>query len=214
LNLAFGDARLLLKGWTQDLSSLQTDLLATVVLPTSIATNEVLRVGVKTAAAATYSWLHKTGNGTVTKLPTQTGPVLNFKDVLRLKGYYVLTISTAGVSRSLTFQVLSFATTSGTATGLVAPVITYAPEALVVPVGGAADFVVAATGSVGGYRWWKRVEGLDTELFAAGSSPWLTIDKAALSDAGDYYVEVLDAAPGGTPVRSDPVRLDVVPPGE
>jgi hypothetical protein len=214
LNMAFGDARLLLKGWSADLSLLQTDLLATVVLPTSLATNDVLRIGVKTAAAATYSWLHKTGNGTVTRLPTQTGPVLNFKDVIRLKGYYVLTISTAGVTRSLTFQVLSFATTSGTASGLVAPVITYAPEALMVPVGAAADFAVATTGSVGGYRWWKRVGGVDTELFAAGSSPWLTIDKAILGDAADYYVEVLHALPGANSVKSVPVPLEVVPLGE
>ena len=214
LNLSLGEARLLLKGWTQDLSSLQTDLLATVVLPTGIAPNEVLRLGVKTAAAATYSWLHKTGNGTVTRLPTQTGPTLNFKDVIRLKGYYVLTITTAGVSRSLTFQVLSFATSSGTASGLVAPVITYAPEALVVPVGGAANFAVGASGSVGGYRWWKRVAGVDTELVAAGSSPWLTFDKAALSDEASYLVEVLAAAPGGASVKSTAVPLDVVPLGE
>jgi hypothetical protein len=118
------------------------------------------------------------------------------------------------VTRSLTFQVLSFATTSGTASGLVAPVITYAPEALMVPVGAAADFAVATTGSVGGYRWWKRVGGLDTELVAAGSSPWLTIDRAALSDAADYYVEVLDAASGAASVNSVPVPLAVVPLGE
>ncbi len=214
LTMAFGDARLLLKGWSVDLSSLQTDLLATVVLPLSIAPNDVLRIGIKTASAATYSWIHKTDNGTVTKLPTQTGPVLNFQNVVRMRGYYVLTISTAGVSRNLTFQVLSFATANAKASGWAAPVITYAPEALVVPVGGAADFAVAATGSVGGYRWWKRVGGLDTELVAAGSSPWLTIDKANLSDAADYYVEVLATASGVASVKSEPVRLEVVPLGE
>ncbi len=202
LNMAFGDARLLFKGWTQDLSALHTDRLATVVLPRLIATNDVLRVGVKTVAAASYFWLQKTGNGTVTKLPTQTGPRLSFKDVIRLKGDYVLSISTAGASRRLTFQVLSFATTSGTATGLVAPV------------GGAADFAVGASGSIGGYRWWKRVAGVDTELVAAGSSPWLTLDKAAFTDEGSYYVEVLPAALGGASVQSTPVLLDVVPLGE
>jgi hypothetical protein len=55
---------------------------------------------------------------------------------------------------------------------------------------------------------------VDTELFAAGSSPWLTIDKAVLGDAADYYVEVLDAAPGATSVKSVPVPLEVVPLGE
>jgi hypothetical protein len=110
--------------------------------------------------------------------------------------------------------VLSFATSSGTASGLVAPVIKYAPEALVVPVGGAANFAVGATGSIRGYRWWKRVAGVDTELVAAGSSPWLTFDKAAFGDEASYYVEVLAAAPGGASVKSTAVPLDVVPLGE
>ena len=216
LNLAFGDARLQLKGWSLDLSMLQTDLLATVVLPLSIAPNEVLNIGVKTAAPATYSWLHRTGNGIITRLPTQTGPVLNFKDVVRLRGYYVLTITTAGVTRSLTFQALSF-TTSNLGTGaLVAPLITYPPEPLTVPVGSPADFGVVATGSVAGYRWGKIVGGLDTELFAVGSSPWLTFDAVTQQDAGTYFVEVLDANPANPvdPSLRKTVVLSVVPAGE
>jgi hypothetical protein len=214
LNMSFGDARLMVKSWSMDLSLLQTDLLATVVLPTLISPNEVLRVGVKTAAAATYSWIHRSGNNTVTRLTNQTGPTLNFKEVIRLKGYYVLTITTAGTTRNLTFQVLSFATANGTAGALAPPAITYAPEALAVPVGSAADFAVVAIGGVGGYRWWKRVDGVDTEVVNAGSGPWLTFDKVAPSDAASYYVEVLDASPGGASIKSEPVLLEVLPLGE
>jgi hypothetical protein len=216
LNLAFGDARLLLKGWSLDLSVLQTDLLATVVLPSSIAPNEVLNIGVKTAASATFSWVHRTGNGIVTRLPTQTRPILNFKDIIRLRGYYVLTITSAGMTRTLTFQALSF-TTSNVGTGaLVAPVITYPPEALTVPVGSAAAFAVAASGSVAGYRWGKTTDGVDNELFTVGSSPWLTFDSVTPEDAGTYFVEVLDANPANPvdPLLRKTVALSVVPIGD
>jgi hypothetical protein len=214
LSLAFGDARLLIKGWTQDLSNLQTDASATVVLPSTIANNEVLRIGVRTAAAATYSWIHRSGIGTVTRLSSQTSPSLNFKDVIRLRGFYVLTITSAGVTRSLTFQVLSFASTPGTPSGLLAPVITYAPEGLVVPLGSAADFAVSATGSIGGYRWLKQSNGIETEIVSAGSSPWLTIDRTTSGDEAYYRVEVLSAEPGGASVKSSPVFLNVLGPGE
>jgi hypothetical protein len=214
LNLAFGDARLLLKGWSQDLSSLQTDLLATVVLPTAVPPNDTLRLGIRTAGAATYAWVHKSGNGTITRLTTQTGPNLSFKDVIRLKGYYILTVTTGTVTRSLTFQVLSFATTNIGTGGLTAPTITYNPESLTVPLGCAADFGVTAIGSVRGYIWWKRVGTVETALTAAGSSPWLTIDKVALSDGASYYAEVLSADPLGASVKSTPAVLEVVPPGE
>jgi hypothetical protein len=83
-----------------------------------------------------------------------------------------------------------------------------------VPVGSAADFAVVAIGGVGGYRWWKRVDGVDTEVVTAGSGPWLTIDKVAPSDGARYYVEVLNASPGGAPIKSEPVLLEVLPLGE
>jgi hypothetical protein len=214
LSLTYGDARLMLSGWTRDLSSLQTDPLATTVLPASVSPNDVLRVAIKTAGPASYSWIHRTGNGTVTRLTSQTGPALSFKDVIRVKGYYVLTVTTGGVSRTLTFQVLSFATAVAGSLDNAKPVLSYRPEPLLVPVGGAADFGVVATGNVGGYRWFKRVNGVDTELVSAGSSPWLTIDKVALSDEAEYWVQVVNVIPGGAPENSDPVLLDVKLPGE
>ena len=214
LNLALGDARLLLKGWTQDLSALQTDLLATVVLPTGVHPDDILKVGIKTAGPATYSWIHKTGNGTTTRLTTQTGPTLNFKEVIRLRGYYVLTVTTGTTTRSLTFQVLSFATTNIGTGGVTAPTITYDPESLSVPVGGGAAFAVTAVGSVRGYVWWKKVGTVETALSAVGSSPWLAFDKVALSDEASYYAEVLSADPLGASVKSLPAVLEVVPAGE
>jgi hypothetical protein len=73
---------------------------------------------------------------------------------------------------------------------------------------------VVAIGGVGGYRWWKRVDGVDAEVVNAGSGPWLTIDKVAPSDGASYYVEVLDASSGGVSVKSEPVLLEVLPLGE
>ena len=214
LNLAFGDASLLLKGWTQDLAILQTDLAATIVLPSAIPPDDILKVGVKTASPATYSWIHKTGNGTITRLTTQTGPTLNFKEVTRVKGFYILTVATGSITRNLTFQALSFATTNIGTAGVTAPVITYDPESLTVPVGGAADFAVTATGSVRGYVWWKKVGIVETALTAVGSSPWLVFDTVTLSDEASYYAEILSADPLGASVKSAPAVLTVVPVGE
>jgi hypothetical protein len=214
LNLSLGEARLTLKGWTYDLSPLQTDLLSSVVLPMSIAPNEVLRLGIKTASAATYAWQYRSGNGTVTRLSSQTGPNLNFAEVIRLKGFYIVTITTGGTSRSITFQALSFATSAAAVSGLTPPVISYAPESLVVPQGASAGFTVSATGSVGGYRWFKRVGGVDVEVLAAGSSPWLIIDKVASTDETEYSVEVLSAVPGGASATSKSASLTVVPTGD
>jgi hypothetical protein len=213
LNIALGEVRLLLKNWNQDLSSLQTDPRATVVLPTLIQRNEVLRVGVKTAAAAKYSWSHRAGNGTITQLPSQKGPTLNFNDVIRLKGYYTLTITTAGVSRNVVFLVLSFVTTSGTATSRGTPVITHEPKALVVPEGAPANFAVTASGDVGRYAWWRRVNGKQPELLSDGASPWLTIDRVSSDPEdeheADYWVEVFDMVTGLKADESVPVSLDV-----
>jgi hypothetical protein len=214
LNLAFGEARLLLRNWAQDLSGAQADPLTVIALPSSIAPNDILNVGIKTTAPATYSWLHRTGNGTVTKLSSQTGPSLNFSQVIRLKGFYVLTITTGGITRSLTFQAYSFSTTN-LGTGALAPVqIRYAPEELTVPEGGTAAFGVVATGSITGYRWWKKVDAVETELVGFGTGPWFTFDAVKPTDAAEYFVEVIDANPLNPPAESAPVRLNVLPVGE
>jgi CheY-like chemotaxis protein len=192
----------------------QTDLLATVVLPSAVPPDDILKVGIKTSGPATYSWIHRTGNGTTTRLTTQTGPTLNFKDVIRLKGYYLLTITTGVTTRTLTFQVLSFATTNIGTGGVTAPAITYDPESLTVPLGGAAAFAVTASGSVRGYVWWKKVGAVETALTAVGSSPWLALDKVALTDEASYYAEVFSADPLGASVKSAQAVLEVVPAGE
>jgi hypothetical protein len=217
LNMSLGEAQLLLRPWKLDLSPLQTDLLASVVLPSSIAPNDILHVGVKTAESATFSWTHRTGNGTITRLTTQKGPSLNFKDVIRLKGFYVLTITSGGSSRSITFQALSFATTNVSTVGLQAAAITQEPKSLVVPPGGDACFAVFTSGNVARYRWMQRKDGVDTEVIGADSSPWLTFEDVVKQDhEGTYFVEVYDAHPdfSSLPLRSVPVTLEVVPSGE
>jgi hypothetical protein len=213
LTLSLGEVRLSLKDWSLNLSPLQNDQAASVVLPAAIATNDVLRLSLKTSSPATYSWHYRSANGTVTKLPTQVGPTLNFSQVVRLRGYYVLTIKILGVSRSISFQTISFSSGPAPTAG-VPPDISYAPESLVVPVGASAGFAVSATGNVGGYRWFKRVGGVDKELVDAGSTPWLTIDKAALGDTAEYLVEVFSAITGVGSRTSEAASLVVVPLGE
>jgi hypothetical protein len=215
LNLSLGDARLLLRGWRQDISNLQSDSLATVVLPSGVAANEMLSVGLRTSAPATYSWIHRTGIGTVTKLSGQTSPTLNFKDVVRLRGFYVLTVSTGGTNRNITFQVLSFATTNLATGGVAAPSVSN-PKSVAVPVGWSAAFGVSTTGGVRGYTWWKQQDGLvDKALTGVEASPFLIIDNVSLADDGTrYYVEVFSADPSGASVKSLPASLDVVPSGD
>jgi hypothetical protein len=139
-----------------------------VVLPTSVPPDDILRVGIKTSGPATYSWIHKTGNGTTTRLTTQTGPTLNFKDVIRLRGYYILTVTTATTTRSLTFQVLSFASTPIGTGGVTAPTITYDPESLSFLWAEVPPLESARPGSIRGYIWWKKVGTVETPL-----PPWV-----------------------------------------
>jgi hypothetical protein len=214
LNLTFGDARLLLRNWSQDLSALQADPLAIIPLPSGLAPDDVLRVATRTTTPATFSWIHRTGNGTVTRLTSQTTSSLNFKEVIRLKGFYVLTVTTASGVRSLTFQAYSFTTGNLGTAGVVAPVITYNPESVAVPLGGSAAFGVNVSGTVRSYIWWKKVGAVETPLSAVGSTPWLVFDNVALTDEASYYVEVFGADPLGASVKSLPADLDVVPQGE
>jgi hypothetical protein len=217
LNMAFGEARLLRGTWKMDLSQVQTDASATVVLPSSVPPNDMLSVGIKTAAPATFSWIHRSGIGTVTRLTSQTGPVLNFKDVVRLRGFYVLTVTAGGTSRSITFQALSFASQSSATAPPDVSGVTFLTPSLTVSVGGAADFAVTASGSIAGYRWWRKKGAVETQLVNVGFSPWLTIDSVTLDDDNtEYFVEVLSAVPGAQPVRSPlpNASLDVVAVGD
>jgi hypothetical protein len=215
LNMAFGEAVLLRgKTWKVDLSNFQTDSMATVLLPSLLPRNEMLSVGIKTAAPATFSWIHRSGIGTVTRLTNQTGPILRFNEVVRMRGFYVLTVTAGGVSRSITFQAISFSSLDSISQPDAVSNVNIVPSpSLVVSVGGMANFAVNASGSVAQYRWYRKKGTLVTELVSAGSNPWLTFDPVAADDIDvKFYVEVTGA--GGDMVRSSESSLNPIPVGD
>jgi hypothetical protein len=216
LNVSLGSARLLLGGWSQDISNVQSDSMATVVLPSSVAPNDMLSVGIRTAGPASYSWIHRSGIGTVTRLTSQTSPTLNFKDVVRMRGFYVLTVNTGGTTQNITFQVLSFA--KGDITGVAKGLSVSNPKSVVVTEGWSAAFWVAATGAVRGYTWYKEgVGSVAKALTGLEASPFLILDNVSMTDdLTSYYVEVFNADPAANPnsVKSLPAFLDVVPRGD
>lgn len=83
------------------------------------------------------------------------------------------------------------------------PLITAQPQptALTVEVGTTVSMAIAATGSAIEYAWYK-----DGTPIAGATTPLLTIEKAALSDAGTYTAVVSNS--GGS-VTSEPVVLKV-----
>jgi hypothetical protein len=211
LTISFGETRLLVKGWTTDLSVFLNDTnqgvdrstgvrYGFVDLPPAVPKFDTLLVSVNTSGKPTYTWHYRAVNGQITTIPSHTNqPYARLRmaeaDVPKKKGAYVLTIRTVNPvgARAIYFNVMTFANGGGGEQFGAPPNFVRQPRSLLVPEGGAANFGVEVDGMIAYYGWLRRnVAGVRGLLPWAPSSPWLTIDAAATGDSGSYWVEVID----------------------
>ena len=115
----------------------------------------------------------------------------------------MLTAHLVGVSRSLTFLVLSSAPSCGTTTGPFTPLLTHAPESLVVLVGGAADFALVEVVEEYGYGVGRRWRASVSENQKSG------MERCGRGSCGGAR-----RGAGGAGVKSEAVLLDLVLPSE
>jgi len=232
LTISFGETRLLLKGWSMDLSTFLDDTnqgtdnatgvqYGFVDLPQGVPKNDTLVVAASAVGTVSYTWHFRAVNGLITRIPSHTNLAasrlqLSATDVPKTKkGSYVLTIRTSNPdsARAVYFNVMTFVASAGAAEDTPLPLFLQSPESLVVPEGGVADFGVELDGLISAYSWWKRdLLDVSAAIPWARSAPWLTMDAVSQTDGGMYWVEATDYF--GRTVVSDEAELNVLPVGD